>query len=124
MALWGSGVRISSAPPFPVRRCGFRPFVNFTDRPPGDPSPLFELYRANYASELLVASATHFDLFVRVETGMPTPDELRNALGLDSRAGAVLITALRALDLLTLNPAGRLMLSAMARDYLLPDGAF
>ncbi|MHC5539762.1 methyltransferase, partial [Singulisphaera rosea] len=61
-----------------------------------DPSPIFELFRGNHATELLTAAVAHFDLFGRVARGPIAFEELRQHLGLEERPASVLITALRA----------------------------
>ena len=98
--------------------------MDFTTRPATDPTPLFELFRGSYATELLVAAVAHFGVFARLADAPKTAADLGGELGLATRAGNVLFTALRAMGTLTLEATGRLALTPMAREHLLPDGQF
>ena len=89
-----------------------------------DPTPIFELFRGSYATELLTASVAHFDLFGRLSRQPATSAELGAALGLAERPTAVLVTALRAFGLLAMDATGRLGLTELAREHLLPGGPF
>src|SRR5439155_17990139 len=89
-----------------------------------DPTPLFELYRGSYATELLTAAVAHFHLFGHFLEGPLSPDELRQRLGLAERPAAVLVTALRAFGLLVEDGPGKLDLSELAREHLLPGSPF
>lgn len=95
-----------------------------TTPPQTDPTPIFELFRGSLATELLTAAVAHFDVFGRLAREQPTPDELRHALNLAERPAVVLLTALRAFGLVELNRDGRLALSALAREHLVPGGEF
>jgi predicted O-methyltransferase YrrM len=92
--------------------------------PRTDPTPLFELFRGNYATELLVAAVAHFDVFGRLAGRALTFDELRHELDLARRPAHVLITALRAFGLLEADESGRLAASDLAREHLAPAGYF
>ena len=92
--------------------------------PPTDPTPIFELFRGGYGTELLVASSAHFNVFGRLANEPQTETALGLALGLERRPSVVLFTALRAMKLLRVNAAGKLELTDLARNHLLPDGAF
>lgn len=98
--------------------------VNFTAPPATDPTPIFELFRGNHATELLVAAVAHLKVFARLASGPKSPAELAAELGLADRAAVVLFTALRAMGLLATDAAGRLELTPVAREHLLPGGAF
>jgi hypothetical protein len=50
--------------------------------PPTDPTPIFELFRGNYGTELLVAAVAHFNIFDRLERDSMNEAELRKTLGL------------------------------------------
>lgn len=89
-----------------------------------DPTPIFEIFRGNYATELLTAAVAHFDLFARLADGPRPEEQLQTELGLAPRPANVLFTALRAFGLLCNNPQGRLELTALAREHLLPGGEF
>ena len=93
-------------------------------RPPAvDPTPIFELFRGSYGSELLTAATCHFDLFGRLAEQGKSFEQLRQELGLDPRPANVLVTALRAMGLIELR-SGRLHLTASSREHLVPGGEF
>lgn len=92
--------------------------------PSTDPTPLFELFRGNHATELLTAAVAHFDVFGRLAPQPRTAAELRAALGLEERPFIVLLTALRAFGLIVLDGSDRLTLSALARQHLVPGVPF
>src|SRR5689334_15969035 len=89
-----------------------------------DPTPIFEAFRGNYATELLTAAVAHFRVFERLARGPRSTDELRRELGLQERPAVVLFTALRALKLVIADEAGRLDLSEQARQNLVPGSPF
>jgi hypothetical protein len=86
--------------------------------PPLDPTPIFDLIRGHYGSELLTAAVTHFRVFEHLAKGARSFDALRGDLGLAERPAVVLLTALRAMGLLTTDGAGRLELTALSREFL------
>jgi predicted O-methyltransferase YrrM len=93
--------------------------------PPGiDPTPIFELFRGSYATELLTAAVAHFNLFGRLAKAPRTLAELGGDLGLADRPIHVLITALRAFGLVSADLQGQLTLTDLAREHLLPGSAF
>jgi predicted O-methyltransferase YrrM len=92
--------------------------------PRTDPTPIFELFRGSYGTELLTAAVAHFHLFGRLAAGPLRPEKLRSILGLAERPAVVLVTALRAMGLLVADDQGRLGLSDLARAHLVPGGAF
>jgi hypothetical protein len=93
--------------------------------PSTDPSPIFEHFRGNFATELLTAAVAHFTLFGRLAEQGPTPFEtLRKQLGLEERPAIVLVTALRAMGLLRADPSGRIDLTELAREHLVPASPF
>ncbi len=89
-----------------------------------DPTPIFELFRGNYATELLTAAVAHFQVFALLADGPRSPEELRQAIGLEDRPAVVLLTALRAFGLLSTDEQGRLVLTDLAREHLVAGGAF
>jgi predicted O-methyltransferase YrrM len=93
-------------------------------KPTTDPTPLFELVRSSYATELLAAAVAHLGVFKSLAGGAKTFEELCAAIGLQRRPGVVLITALRAMGLIVKDALGRLAMSAMAREHLTPGGMF
>ena len=95
-----------------------------TTPPTVDPTPIFEAFRGSYATELLTAAVAHFNLFGRLAQQPMTRAELGQVLGIAERPCVVLTTALRAFGLLATDGAGRLCLTALAREHLLPGGPF
>ncbi len=85
-----------------------------------DPAPIFELFRGNYATELLTAAVVHFNLFEEISTDQVGSETLRTKLGFEKRAWNVLITGLKASGLLLENK-GKLSLSEIAKSTLLKD---
>jgi len=94
------------------------------NHPATDPTPIFEHFRGSYGSELVTAAVAHFRLFEVAAAKSCTPSELAAQLGLAARPAVVLFTALRAMKLLELDAAGRLVPSASAREHLVPGGPF
>ncbi len=94
------------------------------DPPPNDPTSIFELFRGSYGSELLAAAVCHFNLFSLLAERPRTLEELRTDLGLQTRPATVLVTALRAFQLLQAGDAGKLQLTPLARDHLVPGTRF
>lgn len=92
--------------------------------PTTDPTPLFELFRGSYATELLTAAVTHFHVFERLAAEPRGFEALRSELGLAERPARVLVTALRAFGLVTSDAEGVLVLTPLAREHLLPEGPF
>ncbi|HVW10477.1 MAG TPA: methyltransferase [Bryobacteraceae bacterium] len=92
--------------------------------PQNDPTPIFDYFRAGFASNLLVAAVAHLRLFEKLDGHSLTPAELAAALGLEDRAAVVLFTALRAMSLITAGPDGKLSLSPLAAEQLTPGSHF
>jgi hypothetical protein len=89
-----------------------------------DPTPIFELFRGSYATELLTAAVAEFNVFGRLANGPRAEQELRQEIGLAERPATVLFTALRAMELLVSDPQGNLALTTLAREHLVPGGEF
>ena len=85
-----------------------------------DPTPIFELFRGSYGTELLTAAVTHLNLFGVLADGPLAFDALRERLGLQRRPAIVLITALRAMNLLREDSQGRIRLTELSREHLTP----
>ena len=81
--------------------------MDHTTPPTTDPTPLFELFRGNHATELLVAAVAHFDVFARLAGRPMTLEELGAELGLAERPSHVLVTALRAMGTVARDSVGR-----------------
>ena len=91
--------------------------------PTTDPTPVFELFRGSYGSELLTAAVAHFDLFGPLNRQPMSFNDLQTALGLQRRPATVLITALRAMGLIC-ELDGLLRLTDLAKEHLVPGGDF
>ena len=89
--------------------------------PSSDPAPVFELFRGSYATELLTAAVVEFDLFNLLARQPRKIEELQRDLQLAERPTVVLITALRAMQLLQLDDEGRLQPTSIATHHLLAD---
>ncbi|HEX4149239.1 MAG TPA: methyltransferase [Pirellulales bacterium] len=83
-----------------------------------DPTPIFDWFRGNFATELLVAAVAHFNVFGRLEPADLSQAELGAQLNLAERPLTVLLTVLRAMGLLSEGAGGRLSLSELARAHL------
>jgi hypothetical protein len=92
--------------------------------PNTDPTPIFELFRGAYATELLTAAVAHFDVFGRLASGPQDEEELRRELGLGQRAASVMLTALRAFGLLQRNDQGQAALTPLAEEHLVAGRPF
>lgn len=91
--------------------------------PATDPTSLFELFRGAHATELLTAAVAHFDLFGKLADRPRHPEELAEQLDLQPRPFTVLITALKAMNLIHLQD-DRLHLTELAAEHLVPGGRF
>lgn len=88
-----------------------------------DPTPIFEHFRGNFATELLTAAVAHFNLVGMLADGPAAADALRDQLGLAERPFVVLTTALRAMGLLKLD-GDQLGLTPIAQAFLTPGAEF
>jgi SAM-dependent methyltransferase len=94
-------------------------------KPPStDPTPIFESFRGSYGTELLTAAVAHFNLFGKLAERPLTAKQLANELGLEARPAVVLLTALRAMGLLAAGADGRLELTPLGQEHLVPGGEF
>ncbi len=85
-------------------------------RPRIDPTPIFDLFRGSYATEILTAAVAHFRLFERLPLRL-------SELGLAERPALVLTTALRAMGLLTAE-GDRLVATPIAQEHLVRGAPF
>ena len=92
--------------------------------PQSDPTPVFELFRGSYGTELLTAAVSHFGLFNLLSSHPQTLEQLQIALKLESRPVIVLTTALQAMQLLSRNANGQFELTAMAAEHLVAGNPF
>lgn len=86
--------------------------------PSQDATPIFELFRGAYATELLTAAVAHFRLFELVGDATIPAAALQEKLQLARRPFVVLTTALKAMQLLK-EDGGQFSLTPVARDHLL-----
>lgn len=93
-------------------------------KPSTDPTRVFEHFRNGYATDVLAVAVSDFNLFGRLALGPRSFEELRAEIGLQPRAMNVLITAIRALGLITLGPDGKLTLTPEAEEHLVPGAYF
>jgi predicted O-methyltransferase YrrM len=94
------------------------------ERPAIEPTPIFELFRGSYATELLTAAVAHFDVFERLAVEAKSAAVLAAEIGLAARPAVVLFTALRAMQLLATDGAGKFALTPIAREHLLRAAPF
>lgn len=94
-----------------------------TTEPTTDPTPIFEHFRGSHGSELLTIAVAHYDIFGRLSKTPLTLADLGKALSLQQRPMVVLVTALRAMGLLD-EVDGKLTVSALAREHLVPGASF
>lgn len=92
--------------------------------PVTDPTALFELYRGQFATSLLVVAVAEFDLFGHLAGGPLTIEQLAGRTSLADRPLQVLLTALRAMGTLERLPDGRHQLTALAAEHLVPGGDY
>jgi predicted O-methyltransferase YrrM len=84
-----------------------------------DPAPLFEIFRGNFAMELLTAAVAHFGVFDALAAGPIAAGRLRDATQLGERQFTVLLTGLKALRLVT-EQKGLLQMTPIASEHLAP----
>ena len=88
-----------------------------------DPTPIFEHFRGVHATELLTAAVSHFSLFDRLNKSPTDFETIRNELQLERRPAVVLLTALKAMGLLT--EVDRLLtLTDIAAEHLVSSAAY
>lgn len=91
-----------------------------------DPTQIFEQFRGAYGTQLLTAAVAHFDLFGKLESSshlfLPR-EQLRQELGLEDRPFQVLITALKAMELLV-EDGETIGATPLAAEHLLTGGPF
>lgn len=92
--------------------------------PQTDPTSLFEHFRGSYGSELLTAAVAHLGVFTALAEGPLIEQTLQTRLGLAQRPLVVLLTALRAMGLITKDEANRYQLTELSAEHLSPRGLF
>jgi hypothetical protein len=91
---------------------------------PIDPTPIFDMVRWSFGSELLAAASAYFDLFSLLAKKPMTLEEVGRELNIAPRSANVLVVALRAMKLLEADGAGKLFPTPIAREHLVPGGDF
>ena len=94
------------------------------DPPELDPTPIFEILRGSYGTELLTAAVAHLGVFEQLGPGPMTSEDFRRVLNLAERPATVLLTALRAFGLVRDEAEHQVGLTPLARRHLLPGGPF
>ena len=89
--------------------------------PASDPAPIFEIFRGNFAMELLTAAVAHFGVFEALAAGPMAPGDLRRNIGLGERQFIVLMTGIKALKLVE-ERGGKLQMTPIAKEHLTPGG--
>jgi len=95
----------------------------FLAPPTTDPTPIFDTFRGNYGTELLVAAIAHLGLFEILTAGPLSFENLRGRLRLNPRPANVLLTGLAAMKLLARQDGpdgGIYQLTPLAEEHLLP----
>jgi len=92
--------------------------------PNTDPAAILALYRGIFATTLLSAAVAEFKLFDRLVKGPRGEADLAAELKLTSRAGIVLLTALKAMGLLVTQGPGRVALTDLSREHLVHGTEF
>ena len=92
--------------------------------PKTDPTPIFEAFRGNHATELLTAAVAHFKLFEVLGAAPQSPSALGERLGLAERPRIVMTTAMRAMRLVDVTENADFVLTDIAAEHLVPGGAF
>ncbi|MBD2703877.1 methyltransferase [Spirosoma sp. BT702] len=80
-----------------------------------DPAPITRHLRAMYSSRLLIAAVHHIPVFEALANGPLSIAELSQQLNLSERPANVLFPALCAMNMLTYNQAGQLMITELGR---------
>ena len=97
---------------------------NYTLFPKTDPTSLFDAFRSNHATEILVASVSYFRVFDHLIDGPVAFDDLRMRIGLEERPANVLFSALRAMGILFREHDNRISLTPMSREHLTSGDQF
>ncbi|MDG2383818.1 MAG: methyltransferase [Pirellulaceae bacterium] len=92
--------------------------------PQEDATPLLTDLRSSALSQLLVAGTTRFDIGTQLQAGPQSYDVLRKSWGLADRAATVLLTGLRAMNLIDVTSTGDVELTSYGREKLAPDSSY
>jgi predicted O-methyltransferase YrrM len=86
--------------------------------PNTDPTPIFELFRGNHSTEILVAAVCHLQIFEHLHGEPQTWEELKQCVQLEERPMQVIMTALLAMGLLHKDSSGRYSSTELAAEHL------
>lgn len=89
-----------------------------------DATPIFDAFRGNHCTELLTAAVAYFDLFTILAEGPIRFEALGTKVKLADRPLAVLLTVLRALNLVTIDANQNYVATELAREHLTPGSRF
>lgn len=92
-------------------------------KPTQDATPIFELFRGVYATQLLTAAVAHFGILEKLAAGPKSAAALQAEIGLERRPFVVLTTALAAMQLLQKKDEAW-ELTSLAREHLLGAAPF
>ena len=92
--------------------------------PQTDPTPLVDIFRGSYATELLTAAVFEFRLFEQFSERPISFQQICEQTKLAERPATVLMTAIRAMGLIAQNKSGEFDLTPLAREHLVPGGEF
>lgn len=96
----------------------------FASAPQYDTTGFLDEFRAAQLSHLLVAAVTEFDVGAALAGGPLAYADLCERLELADRPAIVLLTALRAMELIDVDAEGRLHLTEYGREKLSPSSPF
>jgi len=86
--------------------------------PTTDPTPIFELFRGNYATEILVNAVCNLRLFDHLHGEPISWEDLKENAQLEERPMQVLMTALRAMGLIHKDAEGKYSSTDLASEHL------
>lgn len=92
--------------------------LEILEPPELDPTPIFELFRGQYSTQLLTIAVAHLEVFEKLARGPKSEEQLRDELGLASRPYAVLMTALRAMEVVETRGEGEIALTPLGASFL------
>ncbi len=89
-----------------------------------DPTPIVDVFRGSYATELLTAAVFEFRLFEQLSGGPLSFQQICERTKLAERPAMVLLTAIRAMGLIARTSGGSFELTSIAKEHLVPGGEF
>ena len=92
--------------------------------PQSDPTPIVDVFRGSYATELLTAAVFEFRLFEELSRKSLSFKQLCERTKLAVRPMNVLLTAMRAMGLISQNGEGEFTITPIAQEHLVSGGEF